>query len=330
MSFILGVDGGNTKTIALVAREDGTILGFARGGCGDIYGGPPVQDVLYEAVRIVMEAAHQAGINSQQLSSGAFSMAGADWPEDFTLLQETFEQHGLGRKVTVVNDAIGGLWAGSPDGTGVAVICGTGTATGARAADGRVWHTSFWQEPHGSRQLAEKTLVAVNRAALGVDPPTVLTERTLALLGMPTVEALLHQRTGRDLERPARIQRLARILFDTASDGDPTARQIVINHGRALGDYALIAARQVGIADTPFTLVLGGGVLRHPSTLLSEALIERVREFSPGIRPTRSQFEPALGALLIGFDQAGIPANTAVLERLSATLPPAELYSTEG
>ena len=37
MSYVLGVDGGNTKTIALLALLDGTIVGSGRGGCGDIY-----------------------------------------------------------------------------------------------------------------------------------------------------------------------------------------------------------------------------------------------------------------------------------------------------
>ena len=37
MQYVLGVDGGNTKTIAIVAALDGTILGTGRGGCGDIY-----------------------------------------------------------------------------------------------------------------------------------------------------------------------------------------------------------------------------------------------------------------------------------------------------
>jgi N-acetylglucosamine kinase-like BadF-type ATPase len=36
--YLLGVDGGNTKTIALVARSDGAIVGAGRAGCSDVYG----------------------------------------------------------------------------------------------------------------------------------------------------------------------------------------------------------------------------------------------------------------------------------------------------
>ena len=49
MHCVLGVDGGNTKTLALVATLDGTILGMGRAGCGDIYNAPPTPDAPDEA-----------------------------------------------------------------------------------------------------------------------------------------------------------------------------------------------------------------------------------------------------------------------------------------
>ena len=36
--LVLGVDAGNSKTVALVAGPDGEVLGAGRGGPGDIYG----------------------------------------------------------------------------------------------------------------------------------------------------------------------------------------------------------------------------------------------------------------------------------------------------
>jgi N-acetylglucosamine kinase-like BadF-type ATPase len=38
MKYVLGVDAGNSKTIALIAGHNGRIVGTGRGGCGDIYG----------------------------------------------------------------------------------------------------------------------------------------------------------------------------------------------------------------------------------------------------------------------------------------------------
>jgi N-acetylglucosamine kinase-like BadF-type ATPase len=38
--LLLSVDGGGTKTVALIARWDGEILGYGRDGSSDIHGDP--------------------------------------------------------------------------------------------------------------------------------------------------------------------------------------------------------------------------------------------------------------------------------------------------
>src|SRR5579859_948722 len=187
MQYVLAVDGGNTKTIAFVASLDGRILGTGRGGCGDIYNTPAgtewpdsasaaVANIEYT----VTNALDAAGIQPSDLVSSVFNMAGADWPEDIAYLQAAMEERGYGCTISVQNDAMGVLHAGSSDDIGVSVICGTGAATGARAPDGRIWHSSFWQDQaQGSTHLAQYALDAVYRSALGIEPPTSLTARFL-------------------------------------------------------------------------------------------------------------------------------------------------------
>jgi N-acetylglucosamine kinase-like BadF-type ATPase len=328
MKLILGVDGGNTKTLALVAREDGLILGTGRASCSDIYGAVSPEAAIAEIERAVDAALKEAAIEPAKLSAGMFSLAGADWPEDFKLLEDAMRRRGYGQRVVVVNDAMGALRAGSPDGSGVVVACGTGAAVGARHPDGRIWHSSFWQQVQGADELGSQALRAVYRADLGIDPPTLLTERILAAFGVHNVEDVLHWMTGRDIQRPKNRRELVRPLFDAADAGDATARQIIISHGKALGDYAIVAARRVGLLGEPFTLVLTGGVLRHPSPLLREALIERVREAAPGARAIQSRFEPAAGAVLLALDSMHIVADATLLERLESTLPGAAFFAT--
>src|SRR5438270_3880055 len=306
MQCVLGVDGGNTKTVALVAALDGTILGAGRGGCGDIYNAQPGGDWTASATAAianiefaVVSALQAAQVKASDVVTAVFNMAGADWPEDFGLLQDAMELRGFGRTILIQNDALGVLHAGSTDNTGVSVVCGTGAATGARGPDGRTWHSSRWQDQvQGSSHLAQKTLDAVYRSELGIEPPTSLTPRILDFFRLNTVEEVLHLFTSRMQRPPINIGLLTPILLDEAQAGDSVARQIVEEHGRALGNYALAAARRVGIEGTAFTLVLAGGVLRHPSALLADAIIERVRTTSPQVRPTRYPFAPIIGVVL--------------------------------
>ena len=328
MKYVLGVDGGNTKTLALVAREDGVITGTGRAGCGDIYGAASPAAAIAEIEAAVVAALTEARIAPVKISAGAFSLAGADWPEDFRLLEDAVRARGYGQRIVIVNDAMGALRAGSPDGTGVVVACGTGAAVGARHPDGRIWHSSFWQEAQGADELSSRALRAVYRAELGIDPPTLLTERILEVMGARSVEEILHRLTGRDIPRPANRRQLVRPLFDVADAGDVAARQIVISHGKALGDYAIAAARKVGLLDQPFTLVLTGGVLRHSSPVLREALVERVREAVPNVQAIQSRFEPALGAVLLALDLLKIDTDAALLKQLEKTRPRAAFFAT--
>jgi N-acetylglucosamine kinase-like BadF-type ATPase len=328
MAYLLGVDGGNTKTIALIASDDGTIVGSGRSGQADIYGASSPAAAVEAVTSAADDALQAAGIPPTTLVAGCFSLAGADWPEDFAFWQESLSHRGYHQQVAVVNDAIGALYAGLPTGPGVVVACGTGATTGARSQDGRLWHSSFWQDTQGSHQLGQKALRAIYQAELGIAPVTTLTGRILAFFGLTSVEAVLHRQTAREQRLPGRYEGLARLLLDEGQAGDAVARQIIEQHGASLGDYALAAARHVGIENSPYTLVLTGGVLRHPSPLLHQAIVNRVQTASPEVQAVTSQFEPVVGALLFAFERAGFRLDETLFGRLQASLPPAALFAT--
>ncbi len=336
MQCVLAVDGGNTKTIALVAALDGTILGAGRGGCGDIYNAstsarwPDSASAAIANIEDAIKGALQAAqVEAADIVAAVFNMAGLDWPEDFDLLQAAMEERGFGRTISIQNDALGVLHAGSSDNTGVSVVCGTGGATGARGSDGRTWHSSCWQDQvQGSTQLAQKALDAVYRAELGIDPPTTLTPRVLDFFHLHTVEEVLHLLTSRLKQPTINLGYLAPILLDEAHAGDAVARHIVEEHGTALGNYALVAARFVGIEGTPFRLVLAGGVLRHPSPLLADAIIATVRTTSPAVQPVRYRYEPIIGVLFTALEAAEVAINDALLENLIQTIPAPSLFAT--
>ncbi len=317
--LVLGIDAGNTKTVALVADTAGRVLGWGRAGRGNIY--VSKRDALAAIDKAALAALSGAGARPDQLAASVLSATGADWPEDVQLLEEELARRAWGERRLAVNDAVGALRAASPDGSGVMVVCGTSAGIAARAPGGRAWHTGYWQEPEGAEQLGQLTLRAVYRAALGIDSPTSLTARVLAHYHLEGVESLLHAFTRRDRRPPGRPGRLARLLLDEAQLGDATAARLVQEHGEALGDYALASARRAGLTGA-FALYTAGGVMRHPAGLLQEALLSRVRRDVPGATLTGSQHEPVVGAVLLALDALGLEGPAL------ASLPSEALYRT--
>ena len=328
-AVLIGVDGGNTKTVAFAAAPDGTILGSARVLLSsDIYAvAPDVAIGLHTEVATRAYAMAGTAPGVARSVRAAFSLAGADWPEDIALLETGLRRDWPG--ATVVNDAIGALRVAIPEGPGVVVVCGTGAATGARGRDGRTWHTSFWQEPQGAWELGVRTLQAIYRAELGIDRPTGLTEKVLSATGEPDVEALLHHASGREVVGRRDPASLAWILLDTAAAGDPTAAAIVASQGEQLGRWALAATRRVGLGpDDQFRLALTGGVLRHETPALREAIVRTVLAGAPGATLVGSAPEPAAGALLLAFDAAGLAVSPAAYDRIEEGIRASGLVDT--
>jgi N-acetylglucosamine kinase-like BadF-type ATPase len=303
-ALLLGVDGGNTKTIAVLAHLDGTVAGVGVGGCSDIHNAPSPDAGVDEVVRAVTEALEAAAARPADLAATVFSLAGADWPEDFTFLRrEITRRLELSSEPSIVNDAVGAIRSGTVDGVGLAVVCGTGGAVGARNTRGDVYHYGFWPDGTGAAALGAQALAAVQRADLGVGQDTSLTDRALSRWKCSDPLELLHAFTRLDAPSIPRSEKalFAEVVLDEAAAGDPVALELVTVAGTRLGDYARVSAARVELLETSFPIVLCGGVLRHPSALLREAILARVPEGDP----VTATAEPVVGAVLLAADDAG-------------------------
>jgi N-acetylglucosamine kinase-like BadF-type ATPase len=320
MTLVLGVDGGNTKTVALVARADGTVVGAGRAGCADLYGAASPEAALDAVAGAASEALAAAGATGADLSAAVFCLAGADWPEDFDLhRRELTARLALRRPPTIFNDAIATLRAGTPDAVGVAAVVGTGGAIAGRNADGDTWHLGFWPDAMAAGGIARAALRAVYRSGLGLDVPTTLTARACALYGVPDAMELLH-RFSRRGPRPAAVA-IVPIVFEEAAAGDAVAGAIIETDASRFADAVRATASRLGLV-APYALVLAGGVLRHHAADLHAAAVARGVPDAVAVRAT---WEPAAGALLLACDEVGFEPYPA---RLRESLPADSFFAT--
>ncbi len=219
-------------------------------------------------------------------------------------------------RTLVVNDAIGAIRCGPEDGVGCSLVCGTGTALGARAADGRIWHMSFRAAPTFTTDLTRATLDAAVRSELGLLPPSALSARVAAAFGAADAIGAIERVTGRG-QRPPRVS-LGGLLLDCASEGDELALDRVSWVAGEAAAYLRVAARESGLGE-PTPITLAGGVMRHPSSLLVDALAAAL----PGCELVRARREPAHAALLAALEEGG-----AGQVALDDSLLPADLFAT--
>jgi N-acetylglucosamine kinase-like BadF-type ATPase len=308
--LVLAVDGGNTKTLALAADGGARVRGLGRAGCGDIYGAASPGAALAEIEAAVAAALAGAGAVAGDVAATVLSLAGADWPEDFAMLEDELRRRtGVAGEVVVVNDALGALRGGSPDWTGVAIVIGTGGAVGARHPDGRVFHLGFWPDGFGARDLGREALRAVYRADLGIGPATQLTELALARYDAPGPLALLHAFTRRGGRPESDLGAFAADVLDAADAGDAVAFALVTTQARTAAAQGRASAERVGLGLDGTLVVLSGGLLAHPSPLLVDLILAGL----PGAVRALAVQPPIVGAALLAFDRLGVAADAAAL-----------------
>jgi N-acetylglucosamine kinase-like BadF-type ATPase len=333
VSAYLGVDAGNSKTVALVCRASGEVIGAGRSGCGDIYGAPTEADAVHEVFVAVDAALEQCGLGRDDVDAGAFRLAGVDWPEDHRFWEQVLDERMPAlRSRSIANDGYAAIRCGAPSGIGVAVNAGTAAAIAARGADGVMWDMSWWgQHAMGAQGLVNEAFRAVFLAELGIAPPTALTERLLEFYGKRDLAELNEWLTRRH-DRASYQQRTsaARTVVATAGDGDPVAQDIIDEQGRRFALYAEIAARKVGLRDRcePVSVVLSGSILMAPQSPIADAMCRHLKTLFPGAVAHAATLPPAAGAALDAIAEAGCSVDAHTLTRLAETAPPPEFLAT--
>ena len=254
--------------------------------------------------------------------ASVFNMAGADWPEDIAFWREAMAERGIGERHRAERRARRALYRlARRDWRLRRLRHGRGDRRALR--DGRIWHTSYWQdESHGSTHLGQKTLFAVYRSELGLEPPTTLDAARAGLtLARHRLRMLLHRFHNRLHNRPMIDWRLAPILLDEADAGESGATGRA-RTWRRVGKHRTASHAQGGTREHAFPLVLAGGVFRHSTTVLEDAIVARIRPGAPNMRPVRSPTEPIIGVLLQALSASGVTIDQPLLDHLMHGIPP--------
>ena len=328
----LGVDAGNSKTAVLACLASGKVAGAARAGCGDIYGAAGEAAAVAAVLGAADAALADAGASRRDVASAAFRLAGVDWPEDWQFWDEVLSTEWPGLTRSILNDGYAAIRCGEPSGVGVAVNAGTNAAVAARGPDGTTWDMSWWgQHAMGGFGLVDAALKAAFLAEIDAAPATALGPALLDFWGLPDLTELNRWFTRRrDPANPAEKPRAARVVTETARQGDQVAIGIVQEQGRRLAFYAEIAARHAGLRDTgaPLPVVMSGSVLMERDSVVAAALSDQLKRLLPGAAPRRAELPPAAGAALDALAEGGVTLSPEVVARLRATLPPPSFFQT--
>ncbi len=300
--IVLGMDGGASKTHAVLADDRGVVLGVGRSGCSnwEVVGLDGAREALHQAVD---EALAQAGLRPEQVVASAYGLAGNDWPSDEGRLRPLIASLGLSGPVHLVNDAFLPLRAGTRDGVGVAAIAGSGTGVAGCNRAGQTARSFGAGYPFtdwgGAGEIVGEAFYRVAAQYKKLGPETALAQALVEALDCGTVDGLMEGVMRWELDLGGR---LAPLVFEVAHSGDTVAQDVIAKAGRTIGANVVAVAGRLGMLAEPFDLVTAGGVFSSRSPVLNEALRRTVQAQAAGVRLVHWEARPVVGAVLLAED----------------------------
>ena len=295
--YIVGIDGGGTKTVGILTTGMGQHLAQVQSGPANyhVVGEAKTQAVLED---LIGELYKKADIPRTSPVWFCLGMAGLGRPADREVIGRICDEIGIFKNRVLTHDAHIALVGGTEKQEGVIVISGTGSIVYGINADGRDARASGWGYLLGDEgsgyDIAIKGLRAIARAADGRGDRTELTDRILNTLELNEPAELIRwvHAASRDT-----IAQLAEVVFDTAKTRDTVADSIVDEAADELVCATTSVIKQLKFTE-PFDIVLNGGNLIH-QTMFADKLRHRFTRIQPEASVQLPKHEPAYGAVLL-------------------------------
>lgn len=298
MSFIVvGVDGGGTKTRAIVAGENGSALGEVVGPGSAVRPGQAEHsaDVIAATVRDALASCEMTHVVPKVLCVG---VAGAARDPERQELWQALVARDVAEEVVIHPDYSIALDDAFGEGPGILLISGTGSACFGRGPSGATARCGGWGPAcgdEGSGQwIGRRALSVVTASADGREPETALVGAILTAAQVNEPRELI---AWASQATPALFASLAPVVASVADAGDLRANALIslaveelLLHVRTLSRSLFGDER----AATPVAFT--GGILTRGSTV-RKRLEQRLRSGVPGAQIHAGEVDAARGAV---------------------------------
>lgn len=305
--YLLGLDGGGTKTEVLLCTADGRVVGHAVGGPSSLTG--QSERDAREHIRQALEA---AGASSVHIDGFYAGISGAGLETNRRVFEKMFDEllpNADNRRTG--SDAVNALSAGVGPGDGIIAIAGTGSSIFARC-DGkmhRVGGCGYLLGDEGSGfDLGRRALMAALKCSDGREEHTSLLQMCEQRVKKPLLQWIPELYAG---DAKAIIASFAPVLLSAALHGDKVAKREM---RQAASDMAK-AIEQAGKAAKSRQVVLGGSVWKNEDyrKLVHSLLGDGWSFISP-------ELPPVYGAVVTAAAQANLPWNEDFKRNIRETL----------
>ncbi|MBH8560647.1 N-acetylglucosamine kinase [Nostoc sp. CENA67] len=315
MSYVLGIDGGGSKTVCILMDDTHQVLGRGVAGASNY------QSIGIEATLQAIQSAIQVAVDNAQnltkpvnISAICLGLAGVSRPEDITVVKLLLNQLQNNKElpinwtlpesnIVICHDALIALVGGIGHTVGIVVAAGTGSIVFGRNHQGQTKRVGGWGYILGDEGSAYKIAIAGMQAALksydGREMSTSLIESFRQHFSLAIIEDLIEVIYRQNLG-VKEIAALAPIVDLAAAEGDEVANNIIDDAVKELVKATSTVVDAIFSSDSVIEVVTTGSVWQGKSKIQERFAVSLIKKF-PRIKVIFPRYEPAYGAGLLAL-----------------------------
>jgi N-acetylglucosamine kinase-like BadF-type ATPase len=297
--YVIGVDGGGTKTEAALADSEGKILKLVKTGPSNPRN-VGIEQCIFNISEAIKKLKRGKKIRAIFISSPALE-------EEFKSMKNIILK-GLKfrEKIEIGSDQLVAFRSGTDEKDGLVIISGTGCAVhgwrGKKESKISGWG---WLNDEGSGfWVGQRGFQAVFKELDGRGPKTFITKLLFQELKLKSKEAILKKIYSKDFVRDVSL--ISRIVDKAANGGDRIAKNIMIEAGQELAESALTVIKKLDFHHVKrgkkqkFPIVLIGGMF--DSKIVLETVKKEIKKFAPKVKFIQPEVEPVIGAVKLAIE----------------------------
>lgn len=303
--YLIGVDGGGSKTHCIIGDERGNI--FAEG-----FGGP----ANYQTIGIkktqesIMTAIHRAlnklNLNVEDITYTVLGLAGADTNEDMDTLETICKEILKETPFKILNECWITLKTGNEENWGIVSICGIAHWTMGRNKSGvqselRNMNYEIGNRG-GGREINASAFHHAFRGEEGASQYTELQSAIPRLLNVSNLDEVARLLRHKKIEEED-LYGLPILVSELAKEEDTVCQDILIEAGKAMGKTAAAVIKKLGLAEEVVPIILTGSVFLGDNPLIVDAYMLEVHRIAPKAKCKILYSKPVKGAYYLAIEQ---------------------------
>ena len=307
--FVIGMDGGGTKTAAMIADREGNVLAQHVSGPSNfqIIGVEAAAKTIFSLIRECCDSVKISPVNVRGMTIG---LTGAGRPNDQKRMADGLRKFAASknvklRNINIESDARIALEGAFKGGRGIILIAGTGSIAFGKDGKGNVHRVGGWGRILGDEgsgyYIGKRALTAVCRHLDGRSEPTLLTRMIANKFALKTPTDIITAVYKNNFD----VATMAPLVFDAAKKGDAASRVIVQGAADELAEHVRsllkkTEPRKNKLVREKIPLSFIGGLIAN-DTLLSLALKRKISTSVSQITVITPMSPPVYGAVIMAL-----------------------------